>query len=146
MAKIVLGKTPKNFTHTVTIQLVDGTKGEVECKFKFRTRRQFGEFVDRVNREAREAGKAEAAKITADVQPTAEVDAEAEVKPFSLADHVNGVLVNNSKYMLQILDGWNLDVPLTVESLEQLGDEIPGATAAIINIYRTVISEGILGN
>lgn len=144
MAKIVLGKTPKNFTHTVSIKMLDGTTGEVECKFKYRTRKQFGEFVDRVNREAREAGKAELEKAENPAQPA--VDSGAEVKPFSLAEHVSGVLANNSKYMLQILEGWNLEAPLTVESLEQLGDEIPGASAAIINIYRTVISEGIMGN
>ncbi|KRC30684.1 hypothetical protein ASE31_00430 [Acidovorax sp. Root217] len=144
MAKIVLGKTPKSFTHTVTIPMLDGTTGEIECKFKYRTRKQFGEFVDRVNKEAREAGKAEVDKVAAEA--AAEAVADAEVKPFSLAEHISGVLANNSKYLVQILDGWNLEAPLTVESAEQLGDEVPGAVPAIIAAYRTAISEGTLGN
>ena len=46
MAKIVLGKRPKNFKRTVQFDLPEGGKGAVEATFVYRTRTEFGAFVD----------------------------------------------------------------------------------------------------
>ena len=48
MAKIKLGSTPKSFKRIVTVDMLDGTKGSIECQFKYRTRTQFGQFLDTV--------------------------------------------------------------------------------------------------
>lgn len=136
MAKITLGKRPKNFKKTISVQMLDGTTGTVECVFKYRTKKEYGEFIDGITEAARAAEKA---KET----PKAE---EAEVKPFSLAEYLEKSVDAGADYILQILEGWNLDVELSKESVEDLGNEFPGATTAIIETYRTAVLEGRLGN
>jgi hypothetical protein len=136
MAKITLGKRPKNFKKTISVQMLDGTTGTVECVFKYRTKKEYGEFIDGITEAARAAEKA---KET----PKAE---EAEVKPFSLAEYLEKSVDAGADYILQILEGWNLDVELSKESVEDLANEFPGAAAAIIETYRTAVTEGRLGN
>lgn len=136
MAKITLGKRPKNFKKTISVQMLDGTTGTVECVFKYRTKKEYGEFVDGITAAARESEKA---------NETTKVE-EAEVKPFSLAEYLEKSVDAGADYILQILEGWNLDVELSRESVEDLGNEFPGATAAIIETYRTAVLEGRLGN
>lgn len=136
MAKITLGKRPKNFKKTISVQMLDGTTGTVECVFKYRTKKEYGEFIDGITEAARAAEKA---KET----PKAE---EAEVKPFSLAEYLEKSVDAGADYILQILEGWNLDVELSKEAVEDLANEFPGAAAAIIETYRTAVTEGRLGN
>ncbi|WCM86647.1 phage tail assembly chaperone [Acidovorax sp. NCPPB 3576] len=138
MAKIKLGNRPKNFKKTISVPMLDGTSGTIECLFKYRTRKEFGEFVDGLTEAARAEGKA--------AEESAERDGQNEPKPFSLKDHLEKTVGANAQYILEILEGWNLDVELSRESLEQLADELPGATAAIVETYRTAITEGRLGN
>ena len=52
----------------------------------------------------------------------------------------------NAKYMLQVIEGWNLDEPLTEESAQQLADEVPAAANAIMEQYREAVTQGRLGN
>ena len=138
MAKIVLGKRPKNFKRTIPVQMLDGTTGTVECVFKYRTKKEYGEFIDGITEAARAAEKAkEASKADAP---------EAEAKPFSLADYLGKSVDAGADYIMQILEGWNLDVELSKSAVEDLGNEFPGATAAIIETYRAAITEGRLGN
>lgn len=136
MAKLVLGKRPKNFKRTISVQMLDGTTGTVECIFKYRTKREYGEFIDGITTAAREAEKAKDA---------AKVEGE-EVKPFSLADYLEKSVDASSDYILQIVESWNLDVELAKESVEDLANEFPGAAAAIIETYRAAVTEGRLGN
>ena len=136
MAKITLGKRPKNFKKNISVQMLDGTTGTVECVFKYRTKKEYGEFIDGITEAARAAEKA---KET----PKAE---DAEAKPFSLAEYLDNSVDAGADYILQILEVWNLDVELSKQSLEDLGNEFPGATAAIIDTYRTAVLEGRLGN
>ena len=136
MAKITLGKKPKNFKKTISVQMLDGTTGTVECVFKYRTKKEYGEFIDGITEAARAAEKA---KET----PKAE---DAEAKHFSLSEYLDNSVDAGADYILQILEGWNLDVELSKQSLEDLGNEFPGATAAIIDTYRTAVLEGRLGN
>ena len=137
MAKIALGKRPKNFKKTISVQMLDGTTGTVECVFKYRTKKEFGELID---------GITEAARQSVKVAEPVEGESPVEVKPFSLAEyHANSVNAA-ADYILQILEGWNLDVELSKDALEDLGNEFPGASAAIIETYRTAVTEGRLGN
>lgn len=136
MAKITLGKKPKNFKKTISVQMLDGTTGTVECVFKYRTKKEYGEFVD---------GITEAARSSEQAKETTKAEG-AEDKPFSLAEYLDKSVDAGAGYILQILEGWNLDVELSKESLEDLGNEFPGATAAIIETYRTAVLEGRLGN
>lgn len=136
MAKITLGKRPKNFKKTISVQMLDGTTGTVECVFKYRTKKEYGEFID---------GITEAARASEKAKETAKAE-EAEVKPFSLAEYLDKSVDAGADYILQILEGWNLDVELSKESVEDLANEFPGAAAAIIETYRTAVTEGRLGN
>jgi hypothetical protein len=136
MAKITLGKRPKNFKKTISVQMLDGTTGTVECVFKYRTKKEYGEFIDGITEAARAAEKASETTKAED----------AEVKPFSLAEYLEKSVDAGSDYILQILDGWNLDVELSKESVEDLANEFPGAAAAIIETYRIAVTEGRLGN
>ena len=136
MAKIKLGNRPKNFKRTISVQMLDGTTGTVECIFKYRTKREYGEFIDGITEAGRAAEKAkEAAKVEGE-----------EVKPFSLAEYLEKSVDAGSDYILSILEGWNLDVELSKEAVEDLANEYPGAAAAIIETYRAAITEGRLAN
>jgi len=139
MAKIVLGKRPETFKRTVAVPMLDGTKGTIECTFRYRTRKEFGALVDGIRAEAEKLG----AQATAEAAPTEE---GAPAKAWSMRDHYEKLVSTNADYMLQILDGWNLDVPLNAESLQQLSDELPAASEAIVEAYRVAIIEGRLGN
>jgi len=132
MAKIVLGKRPANFKKTVTIPMLDGTKGTIECVFKYRTKREFGEMVDDLFNQG---------KTNQEEAPAGE-----DAPKFSVAEALAKAVDANAKYLLQLLEGWNLDVDLSEEALEQLSDELPGAAAAIMETYRAACTEGRLGN
>lgn len=128
MAKIKLGNRPKSFTRTVTFPMLDGTEGSIECVFKYRTRTEFGAFIDEI---AEKAG----------AKPKAQ-----EAEKFSLAALMEKTRDTNADYLLQVLDGWNLDVELSRDALAQLADECPAAATAIMETYRVAITEGRLGN
>ena len=127
MAKIVLGKRPQSFKHVVKFPMLDGTQGAIEVTYKYRTRTEFGQFID---------------KIMAD----AGVDKPADGEVFSLEKLMEKTAGSNADYLLQVLEGWDLDVALSHESAQQLADEIPGAANAIMEAYRAAVTEGRLGN
>lgn len=139
MAKIVLGKRPETFKRTVAVPMLDGTKGTIECTFRYRTRKEFGALVDGIRADTEKLG----AQATSEAAP---VEEGAPSKAWSMRDHFEKLVGTNADYILQILDGWNLDVPLSAESLQQLSDELPAASEAIIEAYRVAIIEGRLGN
>lgn len=143
MPKIKLGARPKSFKRVVSFPMLDGTTGTIECHFKYRTRKEFGQFIDSITDAARAAGKQADAERHAEAAELAEGQ---EPKPFSLAEHLEKTVGASADYVLQILDDWNLDYPLDKETVEQLSDELPGATAAITEAYRAAINEGRLGN
>jgi hypothetical protein len=127
MAKIKLGERPKSFKHTVKFPMIDGTDGTIACVFKYRTRKEFGEFIDAI-------------------MEAAGVKPQEDGEKFSMAALMEKTAGANADYILQVLDGWNLEEPLSRASLEQLADEIPAATTAIMEQYRVAITEGRLGN
>ena len=127
MAKIVLGNTPKSFKRAITVDMLDGTKGSIECVFKYRTRVEFGVFLDSIFKDA--GVKA--------------ADADEKV---IIAEVMARTRDTNAEYLIKVLEGWNLDEDLTVQNLQQLCDEFPGVANTIMETYRTSVTEGRRGN
>ena len=127
MATIKLGSAPKSIKQLITVDLLDGSVGTIECLFKYRTRREFGAFV-------------EAARAKSDASQTAANEAN------RFTALVEAGIGNNVEYLLDILDGWNLDVELNAANVEQLCNELPGVAQAIVEAYQTLITTGRLGN
>jgi hypothetical protein len=109
----------------VSFPLVDNTTGQIEMVFKYKTRSEFGSFIDAL---LEDAGKDKA-------------DGS-----FSMKELMERTADSNADYILQVAEGWNLDEEFNRANLQQLSDEIPAATAAIMEAYRLAISEGRQGN
>ena len=124
MARIKLGATPKSFKRTVTVDLLDGTKGSIECDFIYRTRTEFGQFLDEIFKDA-------------GVKPAASEDEKVVIE-----EVMERTRDTNADYLLRVLQGWNLDEVLNKANLQQLCDEFPGVANAIMESYRTSVSEG----
>lgn len=130
MAKITLGKRPKSFKRPITVPMLEGGDGKMELSFIYRTRTEFGAFVDDMFQ-------------AAGVQVASQ--AEEDVK-FSLARALEKTRDSNADYIMAICDGWNLDVEFSRAAVVQLCDELPGIALEIINTYRLAVTEGRLGN
>lgn len=130
MAKIKLGSRPKNFSRIITVDLPEGGKGSVDMLFKYRTRTEFGEFIDQLLDKAGVAVK----------------DTSEEALKFSLKEALEKTIEQNADYILQVADGWNLDKDFNRQNVLQLCDELPGAAQAIMDAYREAITTGRLGN
>lgn len=130
MAKIALGKRPKNFKHNITVPLLDGTTGSMEIIFTYRTRTEFGQMIDSLMDDA-------------GVKPAGE---DEESQKLSLAQAMERTKETNADYIMKVAEGWNLESEFNRENIAQLCDEIPAAAMAIMNSYRTAITEGKLGN
>jgi hypothetical protein len=129
-AKLVLGKRPKNFPHVVTARLLTGEEVLLPVRYRYRTRTEFGEFVD---------GLLQAADVK--LQGATEQDVD-----FSLAQAMERLRDQNAQYLLQIIDDWELEEPLSLATLQQLCDELPGIAIKAMSDYRAAITEGRLGN
>jgi len=125
MAKIKLGQRPKTFKRLVSFPLVDNTTGQVEMVFKYKTRSEFGAFIDEL---LDDAGK------------------DRSDGSVSMKELMERTADSNASYILQVAEGWNLDEEFNRANIQQLSDEIPAATAAIMEAYRLAISEGRQGN
>jgi hypothetical protein len=121
--KIKLGSPPKNFKRIVKFPMLDGTDGAIECTYKYRSRKDFATFVDTLN--------AASKPVVAVATMTSSTDKMDEA---------------NAAYIFEVLDGWNLDVDLTLETARQLIDEVPAAANAIMATYAAACTEGRLGN
>ena len=126
-SKIKLGNRPKSFKRVVTFDMLEGGKGSIECTFRYRTRSEFGVFIDKLMEAA-----------GAKQQPDGD--------KFSMADLMEKTAGQNAEYILDVLESWNLDEDLTKPNVQQLADELPAAAAAIMEQYRTACVEGRLGN
>lgn len=123
MAKIKLGSTPKAFKRTITVDMLDGTKGSIDVDFKYRTRTEFGAFLDAIFKDAG-------------------VKATDEGEKVAIADLMAKTRDTNADYLLQVLEGWNLEDDLNKDSLQQLCDEFPGVANSIMETYRSAVTEG----
>lgn len=151
MAKIVLGKRPKNFKHSVKVQMLDGTEGVIEISYIYRTRKEFGEHVDSWHKEREDLASLEMEEILKNREVEIENAKKEGVDPpkFDLLSQAmlqTKSIEASADYIMTIADGWDLDAPFSKESLEQLADEIPAASAAISSAYRSACTEGRLGN
>lgn len=127
MAKIKLGARPESFKRSVSFPLLEGGEdGVIECVFKYRTRTEFGKFIDGLFADAKEA--------------------PAQSGEFSMQNLMEKTRDKNADYLLEIVTGWSLDEALSRDNLQQLCDEIPSAATAIMESYRLAITEGRLGN
>lgn len=129
MPIIKLGARPKSFDRTVTLKDVDGSELSVPVTFKYRTRKEYGAFIDEL---------AQAAGL--------EKPVGADGQKVTMAALLARSDEANIEYLLRVLDGWKLDEEFTRASVQQLVDEFPGAASAVMEDYRLVITEGRLGN
>lgn len=138
MAKIILGKRPDSFQRTVKFPMLDGSEGAIRCEFKYRTKTEFGAFIDGMVADAKAAdAKAEAQEAT---------DA-ADAQKIGLAAIMSKTVAKNADYLMDVLKGWDIDgSDLTRDNCAQLADELPGAAVAIIEAYRSAVQDGRLGN
>jgi D-aminopeptidase len=130
MPKIKLGNRPKTFKHNIKVMLPEGEEGTVEMVYLYRTRTEFGKFIDELFAEAKVASTART---------------EDEIAS-SLEEALSKTRDTNADYILKVAQGWNLESEFNRENVAQLCDELPGVALAIINTYRTAISEGRVGN
>lgn len=130
MAKVILGKRPKNFKSKVAFPMLDGEEGIIEVSYVYRTKTEFGALIDDLFQEA-------------GVKPAG---TDAESQNFSLEESLRRTRDTNADYLMRVMDGWNLDEEFSRENVAQLCDEIPAAAMAIMNQYRAAITEGRLGN
>ncbi len=130
MATVKLGTRPKTFQQLVSIPLHEGGEGTIKAVYRYRTRTEYGRFID----ELMEAAQVKLAG-----------ESQAEVK-YSLELALTKTVAKNADYLMQIMDGWNLEQDFTLENVRQLCDELTGAAAALIHRYGQVIEEGRLGN
>ena len=127
MTKIVLGKTPKTFKpFEVKFPMPDGEEGSIIATFNYRTRTQFGQYLDSVLSDAGEDS-------SADAQPNFEAI-------------FNKTKDKNADHLLMALSDWNLDEKLSRESLQKLADELPAAAVALMAAYNAACTQGRLGN
>jgi hypothetical protein len=128
MTRIKLGARPKNFKRTLQVSLPDGDVGSVQVSYIYRTRTEFGAFVD---------------ELMAGLPQTSAPPAG---EPLSLAKAMAGNVDQQADYIMRIIDGWDIDQPFDRDHARQLCDELPGIATQIIETYRLAVSEGRLGN
>lgn len=128
MTKIVLGKTPKTFAaFPVDFPMPDGTTGTIQATFKYRTRTQFGEFLNKIFADAGE-------------EQVSDGNIDFEVLFSKTKD-------KNADHLLEALDAWEgIDAVLNRDSLQSLANELPAASVALMAAYNKACTEGKLGN
>lgn len=127
-SKIKLGNRPKSFKRVVTFDMLEGGQGSIECIYKYRTRSEFGVFIDAL------------------MEAAGAKDQQPEGEKFSMRELMERTAGANAEYILDVLESWNLDEDLSKPNVQQLADELPAAAAAIMETYRTACVEGRLGN
>lgn len=131
MAKVTLGKRPKQIPKTITVQLPDGEVGTIGMVYRYRTRAEFGKLIDDM-------------AAAAGVPPPGEDTPEAFT--FSMSRVMAQGTEKNTDYILAIADGWDLDAPFDADHVRQLCDQLPSAAIGVMEGYREAVVEGRLGN
>ena len=123
-SKIKLGNRPKSFKRVVTFDMLEGGQGSIECIYKYRTRSEFGVFIDAL------------------MEAAGAKDQQPEGEKFSMRELMERTAGANADYILDVLEGWNLDEDLSKPNVQQLSDELPAAAIVIMETYRTACLEG----
>lgn len=123
-SKIILGKRPQTFKSiAVKFTLPDGETGVINVVFNYRTRGEFGAYLNQLF-------------ATSDTEKPA-----ADEKPDFVALFAKAGEKTVSQ-LLEAMKSWDLEYELNKETLVQLGDEIPAALAAIGSAYNAACTEG----
>jgi len=138
--KIKLGARPKSFARTVNFGMVEGGEGCMEVQLKYRTRKELAALTDEVQAAAK-------AQADADIDAMkAKAEKNEPIEMLKQADILDRDISLQVDYVLQAVEGWNLDEKFERSAVEQLADEMPAAIKAIIEEYRKAINEGRSGN
>lgn len=138
--KIKLGSRPKSFARVIKFPMVEGGEGCMEVQFRYRTRSELASLTDEIQTAAKALADAEIEKMQQRIESGDPVEA---LKQTVALDRDLSLQVD---YVMQVVDGWNLDEKFERNAVEQLANELPAAIAAIIENYRKAINEGRLGN
>lgn len=138
--KIKLGSRPKSFARVIKFPMVEGGEGCMEVQFRYRTRSELAALTDEIQSAAKALADAEIEKMQQRIDNGDSVEA---LKQTVVLDRDLSLQVD---YVMQVVDGWNLDEKFERNAVEQLANELPAAIAAIIENYRKAINEGRLGN
>jgi hypothetical protein len=120
--------------------MVEGGEGCMELTFKYRSRKELAKLTDEVQAAAQAQHEADIAAIKAKAAKNEPIE---PLKQVDLLDRDMSLQVD---YLMQVVEGWNLDEKFDRAAVEQLADEVPVAIAAAIETYRKAINEGRLGN
>lgn len=131
MAKLKLGAIPKTFKQKVEIPLLNGETLDITFDFKYKTRSEFGAFVDKYVKSVSEAPKGKK-----------QADDEAQ----TLEGHFVNENEANAKYILEIADGWDLEDEFNQENITQLIDACSSANTAIGDAYSQALTKGRIKN
>lgn len=127
MAKIKLGNRPEAFKPVpVTFLMPDGSDGAITATFRYRTREEYGQYMDVVLKGTTQEGK-----------PPENIDFGALYR---------GGAQKDAQSLLDALKAWDLDEPLSLENVYELANAVPAACAALSTAYRAACVEGRLGN
>ena len=127
MAKIILGTTPKTFKRfPVKFKLPDGEDGVINVTFKYKTRSGYGDYLNDLFKSSGEEAPA----------TNADVDFVALYKKTG---------AKSAEKLVNAIDSWDFEYPLSADTLAQLNDEIPSALAALAGALQGACTEGKLG-
>lgn len=138
---IKLGNNPTEFKRPVHVVKFDGAKDSISFTFRYLTKRQFAEVLDERAAAERMAADEEVARLKAIQADAEERGVEAVLPPASALDGYLNWSKQQAEYILQIASGWDLSDELSVENLQQLEDEFPGALDEIQSVFKKAITD-----
>ncbi len=137
-AAFVFGKRPETISGKVEFPLPDGSMATLNCTFRYRTRKEFGELWDDV---------ANTAVRLATEQQEQSAKSDGDASKFTYAYlYERGDAANAENAMKYLMSWGDENPPVTKESLNELFDQAPGASAALWDAYRSLCTTGRLGN
>lgn len=146
-SKVTLGKRPGSIKASVIGPMADGSTAVLSVSYKYRTRTEYGELLEKHQRETRTRSEDRLRSYLAAVDAAKKAGADI---PSPMDDGVSRStkeqVAADARFLLDIADGWDLDIPYDLDGLIQLCDECPGVATAMIEKYRIAVNEGRLGN
>jgi len=127
--KVKLGDCPASFPAIkCPFKTNKGLDSDISAVFKYRTRKEYGAFIgEMMGQDVTEFPRTE----------------DGQIDFASLAATATG---KDAEYLLNALDSWDMEDPLTAKVLEQLANEQPAAVVSLKQAYAAACNEGRLGN